>query len=53
MRGGGSGNGQKRCLELLDSGARDALQDVIGKALTKLAGQAEGREEVIDNTVLT
>ena len=44
---------QARYLELLDAGARDALQDVVAKVLNKVAQQPEGKEEVIDNTVLT
>ena len=44
---------EKACLDLLDAGAKDSLQDVIGRVLNKLAGQPEGRDEVIDNTVLT
>lgn len=43
-----------KCLNLLDSGARDALEDVISKVLHKLAKQPhQGRDEGIDNTILT
>ena len=38
--------------QLLDSGARDALSDVISKVLQRVANQPEGKEETIDNTVL-
>lgn len=41
------------CLELLAAGAKDALQDVINKVLLKVANQPEGKEEVIDDTVVT
>merc|ERR1719414_1257964 len=50
MRRGGEG--QKKCLALLDSGAKDALSDVISKVLQRVANQPEGKEETIDNTVL-
>ena len=38
--------------QLLDSGAKDALSDVISKVLQRVANQPEGKEETIDNTVL-
>ena len=41
------------CLQVLASGARDALQDVITKVLQRVANQPEGKEEVIDDTVVT
>merc|ERR1712117_645399 len=45
MRHGGEG--QKKCLALLDSGAKDALSDVISKVLQRVANQPEGKEETI------
>ena len=41
------------CLQVLPSGARDALQDVINKVLQRVANQSEGKEEVIDDTLVT
>lgn len=41
------------CLQTLPSGARDALQDVMNKVLHKVANQAEGKDEVIDDTLVT
>ncbi len=49
---GGEKEAQAKCLSILDVGAREALQDVISKALQKVAAQPEGREEIIDNTIL-
>lgn len=43
----------QQCLNLLDGGARDALSDVITKNLRKLANQPEGKEEELDDTLLT
>merc|ERR1719361_580750 len=37
-------NGVKECLQILDGGAREALQDVITRVLLKAANQPEGRE---------
>jgi hypothetical protein len=37
---------------MLESGARDALSDVITKVLQRVANQPEGKEESIDNTLL-
>uniref|UniRef100_A0A1B6KTU5 TOG domain-containing protein n=2 Tax=Graphocephala atropunctata TaxID=36148 RepID=A0A1B6KTU5_9HEMI len=44
---------QQHCLNLLDGGARDSLSDVITKNLRKLANQPEGKEEELDDTLLT
>ncbi|XP_046688091.1 eIF-2-alpha kinase activator GCN1-like [Homalodisca vitripennis] len=44
---------QQQCLNLLDGGARDALSDVITKNLRKVANQPEGKEEELDDTLLT
>ena len=41
------------CLQVLPSGSRDALQDVMNKVLNRVANQPEGKEEVIDDTVVT
>lgn len=43
----------QQCLDLLDGGARDALSDVITKNLRKLSNQPEGKEEELDDTLLT
>lgn len=47
--GGGSVNA---CLSLLESGSREALQDVITKVLQRVAQQPEGKEMPIDDTQL-
>ena len=44
--------GQNQALPLLDSGIRDTLNDIISKSLTKLATQPEGKEMVLDDTLL-
>ncbi|XP_066998088.2 stalled ribosome sensor GCN1 [Anabrus simplex] len=44
---------QQRCLNLLDIGARESLSDVISKVLRKVANQPEGKEEDLDDTLLT
>jgi len=44
--------GQAQALALLDSGARDSLSDVLNKSLSKLATQPEGKESVLDDTLL-
>ncbi|CAG0904541.1 unnamed protein product, partial [Cyprideis torosa] len=44
---------QKECLETLEEGAREALSDVIVKVLRRVANQPEGKEEELDETVLT
>lgn len=38
--------------QMLDGGAREALQDIISKTLLKTANQPEGKEEPIDDTLL-
>ena len=40
------------CLQVLEAGAKDALQDVITKVLQRVANQSEGKEEAIDDTVV-
>lgn len=47
-----SNAGKAKCLEILDAGAQTSLNEVIGKVLGKVASQPEGKEEVIDNTIL-
>ncbi|XP_049938173.1 eIF-2-alpha kinase activator GCN1 [Schistocerca serialis cubense] len=44
---------QQRCLNLLDVGARESLSDVISKVLRKVANQPEGKEEDLDDTLIT
>ncbi|GFG32063.1 hypothetical protein Cfor_06845 [Coptotermes formosanus] len=44
---------QQRCMNLLDVGARESLSDVISKVLRKVANQPEGKDEEIDDTLLT
>lgn len=43
----------QRCLNLLDIGARESLSDVISKVLRKVANQPEGKEEDLDDTLIT
>ena len=43
----------EECLKVLPSGSRDALQDVMTKVLQRVANQPEGKDEVIDETVVT
>ena len=38
--------------QILEGGAREALQDIISKVLLKTANQPEGKEEQIDDTLL-
>jgi hypothetical protein len=48
-------DGQSKCLALLDSGAKDALDEVISKVLMRIVSQPQqqqGKEETIDNTIL-
>jgi hypothetical protein len=45
-------NRKSECLQILDSGARDALQDVITKVLQRVANQPEGKDEIIDDTIV-
>jgi len=44
---------EKACLDALESGAREALSDVISKALRKAVNQSESKEPEIDDTILT
>ncbi|KAK7871251.1 hypothetical protein R5R35_007540 [Gryllus longicercus] len=45
-------NTQERCLNLLDVGARESLNDVITKVLNKVVLLPEGKEEELDDTLL-
>lgn len=38
---------------MLDIGARESLVDVISKVLKKIMHQPEGKEEELDDTLLT
>ncbi|XP_039292554.1 eIF-2-alpha kinase activator GCN1 [Nilaparvata lugens] len=44
---------QQCCMNLLEIGARESLSDVITKVLRKVANQPEGKEEELDDTLLT
>ncbi|RZF42658.1 hypothetical protein LSTR_LSTR001453 [Laodelphax striatellus] len=44
---------QQSCMNLLEIGARESLNDVITKVLRKVANQPEGKEEELDDTLLT
>ncbi|KAK9878672.1 hypothetical protein WA026_023121 [Henosepilachna vigintioctopunctata] len=44
---------QNKCLKILDVGARESLSDVVSKVLKKTALQSEGKEEELDETILT
>jgi hypothetical protein len=44
---------QQRCLNILDVGARESLSDVVSKVLRKIMSQTEGKEEELDDTLLT
>ncbi|ODN04906.1 Translational activator GCN1 [Orchesella cincta] len=46
-------NAMNTCLEYLDSGAREALNDVINKVLRKTLKEPESKEPDIDDTILT
>lgn len=48
----GDSDKKSQCLQILPSGARDALQDVMTKVLQRVANQPEGKEEVIDDTIV-
>jgi len=41
-----------QCLTALDAGARESLSDIVTKSLSKLAAQPEGKECVLDDTLL-
>ncbi|XP_053680198.1 eIF-2-alpha kinase activator GCN1 [Anopheles nili] len=43
----------QRCVTLLEPGARDSLNEVVSKVLRKVALQAVGKEEELDDTILT
>lgn len=43
----------QRCLNILDVGARESLSDVVSKVLRKIMSQTEGKEEELDDTLLT
>ncbi|XP_060530072.1 stalled ribosome sensor GCN1 [Cylas formicarius] len=43
----------QRCLGVLDVGARESLGDVVSKVLRKMLAQPEGKEEDLDDTILT
>nr|XP_040228816.2 eIF-2-alpha kinase activator GCN1 [Anopheles coluzzii] len=43
----------QRCLTLLEPGARESLSEVVSKVLRKVAMQAAGKEEELDDTILT
>lgn len=38
---------------MLDLGARESLADVVTKVLKKMLHQSEGKEEDLDDTLLT
>ncbi|XP_063238170.1 stalled ribosome sensor GCN1 isoform X2 [Bacillus rossius redtenbacheri] len=44
---------QQHCLSLLDVGAKESLSDVISKVLRKVANQPEGKDEDLDDTLIT
>ena len=52
MREDPDGKFAVECLQKLDSGAKDALQDTMNKVLQRMAKQPEGKEEDVDNTFL-
>ncbi|KAK4875808.1 hypothetical protein RN001_012230 [Aquatica leii] len=43
----------QKCLNVLDVGARESLSDVVSKVLRKIMNQPEGKEEDLDDTLLT
>ncbi|XP_058447618.1 stalled ribosome sensor GCN1 [Malaya genurostris] len=43
----------QKCLTLLELGARDSLSEVVSKVLRKVALQPVGKEEELDDTILT
>lgn len=43
----------QKCLQLLESGARDSLSEVVSKVLRKVALQPIGKEEDLDDTILS
>ncbi|CAG0888179.1 unnamed protein product [Darwinula stevensoni] len=44
---------QQHCLRLLEEGAQEALSEVISKVLRRVALQPQGKEEELDDTLLT
>ncbi|XP_045475078.1 eIF-2-alpha kinase activator GCN1 [Harmonia axyridis] len=44
---------QTKCMKVLDEGARESLNDVVVRVLKKVALQPEGKEEELDETLLT
>lgn len=43
----------RKCLQILESGARDSLSEVVTKVLQKVAAQPVGKEEELDDTLLS
>ncbi|XP_053693190.1 eIF-2-alpha kinase activator GCN1 [Sabethes cyaneus] len=43
----------QKCLSLLEPGARESLSEVVSKVLRKVALQPLGKEEELDDTILT
>lgn len=43
----------QKCSSILESGARDSLNEVVTKVLRKVAVQAVGKEEELDDTILS
>lgn len=43
----------QRCLQLLEVGACESLNDVVSKVLKKALNQPEGKEEELDCTLIT
>lgn len=43
----------QKCLQILDAGARDSLTEVVSKVLRKVALLPAGKEEELDDTILS
>lgn len=43
----------QKCLQILDAGARDSLTEVVSKVLRKVAMLPAGKEEELDDTILS
>lgn len=43
----------RKCLQILEAGARDSLSEVVTKVLQKVAAQPIGKEEELDDTLLS
>lgn len=43
----------QKCLQILDTGARESLTEVVSKVLRKVAVQPVGKEEELDDTILS